>query len=133
MKKIIDWCIKYRDVIYVSVLLITILLIYIDDLIMRNPHSIFYNVGCVVLFLGAVLYLYCANGKSTYWFIVIIYPKTDISSTLGIMLRKQKNKDLDVKDTLEFAQKRYNGAMIFDYVRISKHEFETKYNVLKMM
>ena len=53
MKKIIDWCIKYRDVIYVSVLLITILLIYIDDLIMRNPHSIFYNVGCVVLFLGA--------------------------------------------------------------------------------
>ena len=50
-----------------------------------------------------------------------------------MLIRRQKGEILDKEDALEFIRKRCENAWIVDSIRISKHEFETKYNVLKMM
>jgi hypothetical protein len=57
MKKIIDWCVKNRNQIFTTVLYISLMLIIIDDMIMKNPHTFLYYIVCIVLIVALIFCL----------------------------------------------------------------------------
>ena len=140
MKKIIDSLLKDSSDVFFIIANISLSLIFTDDAIIRNPHSPLYYIGGIVFYVGVFFHFYSryVKDKFTYWYIVYDCIERDTFQNKEFnlchtMTRRQKGEILDKKDVLEFISKRYENAWIVDYIRISKHEFETKYNVLKMM